>query len=736
MSKIIASAAIRGSHHYVGRAEQMLKEAIAKHGEGCKTEFPDTAYYHPMAHALLGANVTTLGQMVPVLEHAKSLLSPEPSEQAWLPYLPPLLDAGIATLLATEQIMALRYLENLEPIEGWGGFITDTILRSLGIQLVDGRMPGFAAILGAPEDPQILVKLVRELQQRNILVFICSSSEGRSPLTKLQEAGVEMGWETYIVPLGPETEHGIYALNWAIRAALTFGGHQKGEGQKCLLYCRNRVFAFGLALGPVDDYKYAIGAGAVNMGFPVIADTPIPEIRPTGVTIYEAVVHELDYDKIVPTCIQVRGVKIKVSKIPIPVPYGAAFEGERVRREQTYVEAGQKYSTAFEYLRMRELDEIEDGKIEVVGPEIDSVPPPPDESEGKKAPLPAVPLAMLVEVAGRKMQKDFESVLERQIHTYINGAMGIFHMGQRDMNWVRISRDAQKAGFQFRHLGEILHARVLEEYGNIVDKVQVTVFTDQAQVDELLPEARASYAARDARIAGMTDESVDIFYSCTLCQSFAPNHVCVISPERLGLCGAYSWLDGRACYEINPAGHNQPVAKGDVIDEVKGQWRGVNEFVYPKSNFQIQRFNAYSMMEDPMTSCGCFECIVAVIPEANGVMVVNREYSGMTPIGMAFTTLAGSVGGGQQTPGFVGVGRNYIISRKFISADGGLPRVVWMPRDLKEALRERIAARAEELGLPDFVDKIADESVATTSEELLPFLEQAGHPALTLPPMF
>jgi acetyl-CoA synthase len=141
------------------------------------------------------------------------------------------------------------------------------------------------------------------------------------------------------------------------------------------------------------------------------------------------------------------------------------------------------------------------------------------------------------------------------------------------------------------------------------------------------------------------------------------------------------------------------------------------------------------MIEDPMTSCGCFECILAIIPEANGVMIVNREYAGDTPCGMRFTTLAGSVGGGLQTPGFLGVGRLYITSRKFISAEGGLKRVLWMPKELKEALKDRITERAKEIGDPDLYDKIADETSATSSEQLLPYLEKVGHPALTMPPL-
>jgi acetyl-CoA synthase len=274
-----------------------------------------------------------------------------------------------------------------------------------------------------------------------------------------------------------------------------------------------------------------------------------------------------------------------------------------------------------------------------------------------------------------------------------------------------------------------------EEYAGIVDKVAVRIATLPEAVKAKIQEAREAFRVRDDRIAGMTDESVETFDSCTICQSYAPDHVCVITPQRLGLCGAYNWLDGRANYEINPTGPNQPIAKGRTLDFTKGEWEGVNKFVYQYSNHKIERFCAYSLLESPMTSCGCFECIVAVLPLANGVMVVNREYQGMTPCGMSFGDLASVAGGGAQTPGFVGVGRLYLSSPKFLSADGGVKRLVWMPKALKEAIRDRLQKEAERIGQPDLLDKIATEEDAKTEEEVAAYLEGKGHPALALNPL-
>ncbi|MFH0807206.1 MAG: acetyl-CoA decarbonylase/synthase complex subunit alpha/beta [Elusimicrobiota bacterium] len=702
-------------------------KAVKEKGPGQKVEFPETAFYFPMAYALLGHEVKTLNDISVPLNEAKSLIKMDTSVNSRLASLG-VLESGLSALLGAEIITGIKYLYKQEPQPDCEGFFPDTILRTLGIQLVDGRLPGFAAILGAAPDNKTAVELIREFQKRNILMFVGASSNGKSIIDQLKEEKVEMGWDNYIVPYGRDTASAIYPLNWAIRGAMTFGGVKPGNAKECLAYTKERVFAFGLTLGPLDDIKVAAGAGAIDLGFPIIADTEVPEILSSGLTTHETLVKELNYKKIVPRCIEVRGVKVKMSKIPIPVPFAAAFEGERVRKEQAHVEFGGKHSTAFEYLRMKNMNEVEDGKIEIIGPDADTVKP------SDKGPA-ALPLGIVVEVAGRKMQKDFEPVLERQIHHFINFAMGIFHIGQRDQIWVRISKDAFSAGFRLKHMGEILHAKLLEDFPALVDKVQVLIYTDKEKVEKLLPDIQKSFETRDQRLADLTDESVDLFYSCTLCQSYAPNHVCVITPEKLGLCGAYNWLDGKAAYEINPKGMNQPIKKGELLNAVCGEWKGVNEFVFDNSHKSIEKFNNYAIMESPTTSCGCFECIVAVLPECNGVMVVNRGYTGMTPIGMTFTTLAGSVGGGNQTPGFLGVGRIYLASKKFLVPEGGFHRIVWMPKELKEILKDKLTKRAQELGTPDFVDKIADETIATESAELLEFLKKCNHPALKLPPL-
>jgi acetyl-CoA synthase len=720
MSKLIASSAIRGAHAIVRQAEEIVTRAIAAKGAGCAVGFPDTAYSLPVIYSLLGRRVDKLADMEPVLAECRSLLPHEPADKNWLPYLGNALDAGAATLFAFELIEACKYLIGPNPVNGiWLGAANDTIIRERGIEFVDGSAPGFAAVVGAAPTVEHAVRIARELQEKNLYVFIAGHTNGVSFAEQLSEAGVELGWATRLVPFGKEISTAIYALGFANRVALSFGGVKPGDYQRNLKYNKDRTFAFVMALGEVTEEKYAAAAGAISYGFPTIADTDIPQILPTGICTYEHVVSSVPIERIVEKCLEVRGCKVKVARVPVPVAYGPAFEGERIRREQTHVEFGGNKSTAFEYVTSRALSEVEDGKITVVGPEAGDV------AEGS-----TLPLAIWVEVAGRKMQADFEPILERQIHHMINGAEGVWHMGQRDIIWMRISKAARAKGFDIRHFGEIIRARFLNDYPSIVDKVQVTLYTDRKEAESRIAEARQTYRARNQRLESLTDDNVDAFYSCLLCQSFAPSHVCVITPERLGLCGAYNWLDGKAAYEVDPTGPNQPLAKGECLDPVRGQWANINEYVYTNSKQTISKFNVYSMLEHPMTSCGCFEAIVAMLPECNGVMVVNREYLGETPAGMKFSTLANMTGGGQQTPGFIGVGKAYVASRKFIAAEGGHRRIVWMPSELKQELREDLEAIGKRLGIENFVEQIADENAGTDAASVRAHLESVNHPAL------
>jgi len=521
-----------------------------------------------------------------------------------------------------------------------------------------------------------------------------------------------------VVPLGHDVTSVIHVVTIAIRAALIFGNIQPGDLAGLLKYTKERVPAFVNTFGAIDAVVVSAGAGAIALGFPVVVDIDLGENQVPG-----ALESVCDHAETVKKSLELREIKIKVKELPIPVAFAAAFEGEIIRKADMHNECYSGKNPTAELVMMRELNEIEDHKITIVGPDL-----------GEKKDL---ALVTFVEVAGKKMQADFESVIERKFHAWFNYMEGVMHTGQRNQVRVRVSNSAFENGLTLKHFAEVLYVMIMDEFDAVVDKCQVTIITDPEKAAQFRDEvAMPRYAMRDERLDAMTDESVDRYYTCILCQSFAPAHCCVVTPERLGLCGAVSWLDAKATNELNPNGPCQPIFKEGCTDERTGRFESVDKAIFDSTHGAVESVTLYSILEDPMTSCGCFECICGIEPMSNGFVIVNREFAGMTPAGMTFGELASCTGGGVQTPGYMGHGRHFISSKKFIAAEGGIERIVWMPKELKDDVADRLNKTAKELyGIENFADMIADETVTADPEELLNWLTERNHPVLGLEPL-
>lgn len=393
-----------------------------------------------------------------------------------------------------------------------------------------------------------------------------------------------------------------------------------------------------------------------------------------------------------------------------PVDINPAYEGQRIRKPDMYVEfGGPKVTHKFELVRVKPPEEVEDGVVNIVGPDL------PELEEGG-----SYPLGILIYVAGAKLSEDVEGVIERRIHMFTNYIEGVMHLNQRYDIWVRIAKKSVKKGLNtLKWWGKALIYLFKSELP-FIEKMQVTFITDLEKIVPHYEEALEIYEERDARVAGLKDEEVDMFYGCVLCQSFAPTHVCIITPERISLCGSVTWLDAKASAEIDPKGPNFPVPKGELLDPVKGEWSGVNEVVAQRSLNTNKRVYLYSMFEYPHTSCGCFECIAFYIPEVDGIGIVHRDYRGEAVNGLPFSKMAEQTGGGIQTEGFLGIGIAWMRSRKFLQADGGWSKIVWMPASLKERVKDAIPS--------DMFDKIATENDAKNVDELREFLIEHEHP--------
>ena len=696
-----------GSNAVAGLTEGAVNDAIAKYGADKTLAFPDTAYFFPTIYAATGVKVTKLGDLPACVGVLKSLITNQED-------LAQALNAGLATAVGAEILEGLKYVEGGDPYaaDSGIGFVPDPVIRSLGVPLVTGDIPGVAVVLGKAENAENVVKVVKDYQSKGIMTFMVGDV-----IEQCAEGGVKMGLEFRVVPLGHDVTSVIHVVTVAIRAALIFGNVQPGDLAGLLAYTKARVPAFVNTFGPIDNVVVSAGAGAIALGFPVVVDIDLGENQVPG-----ALESVCDHDLTVKRSLELRNIKIKSKELPIPVAFAAAFEGEIIRKADMHNEFWSGKNATAELVSMS--DNVEDHKITIIGKDLDG---------GEKN----LALVTKIDVSGAKMQPDFESVIERKIHTWFNYMEGVMHTGQRNQVRVRVSNDAYEKGLRLRHFGEVLYHMIMDDFDAVVDKCQVTFITDEAEAEKFRDEvAMPRYNARDDRLSSMTDESVDRYYTCILCQSFAPAHCCVVTPERLGLCGAVSWLDAKATNELNPQGPCQPIFKEGCLDERTGRYESVNKMVKEATHGAVESVTLYSILEDPMTSCGCFECICGIEPVSNGFIVVNREYKGMTPVGMTFGELASCTGGGVQTPGYMGHGRHFISSKKFIAAEGGIERIVWMPKELKDDVAERLNKTAKELyGIDNFSDMIADETVCEDCDALMEFLTEKNHPVLGLEPL-
>ena len=583
-----------GNDAVYGLTEAAIDNAIAQYGEAQAVSFPDTAYSLPCYYGVTGVKVENLGQLKEALGVVKTLMTRNNRlHDAFM--------SGIATALCAEFIEVLKYIGNPAPYEApCYGHLPDAVVRSLGVPLVTGDIPGVPVILGTAPSADEAVALVKSYQAQGMLVTLVGGV-----IDQLQEKGYKTGDNVRVIPLGHDVTSVIHVVSVAVRAALIFGNIQPGDAAGLMKYTFERVPAFVNAFAPLDDVVVACGAGAIALGFPVVSNETENMFR-----VPKSLIQQLDISKWNATSLEARDIKLKITHIDIPVSFASAFEGEIIRRGDMQVEVDGSRVDCFELVQTKEASDVEDHKIEVVGPEIDEIP------VGSK-----ISLSYTVEVAGKAMQPDFESVMERKIHSWLNCIEGVMHTGQRDMIRIRISKADFEAGFKFRHLGEVLYAKVKSEFEAVVDKCQVKIVVDPEKNKELRAGANEVFDRRDARLSSMTDESVDQFYTCIMCQAFSPSHVCIVTPERLGLCGAVSWLDAKATKELDPAGPCQPILKEGCIDEKLGRYATVDEAVNKYSHGALEHVTLYSLFQDPMTSCGCFECICGVEPVTMGVVI-------------------------------------------------------------------------------------------------------------------
>jgi len=671
----------------LGELLDTVRDRYSKALEDCMKHFPLT-----LSSILLGKAISSVDDLAVILDYATRLSSH--------------LESSIRSLaiLSLYELKSLLYFtisrSSVKPVN-------DDEARSYTFKLISGVAPGLLIILG--DDPLALEKVLSKAQRLGFIVLVVSSR-----FREVIDGGLVIDGRRGLIRYVADNpiDGLVYSLGLAARLlSISTGSLDRDNLSKYLekrMHVGVAILSASKSLEPILDAISDLGLYTV-----VLADVTYDKGR---------VIYIDRIDGIIPTICSKLGITTFLEE-ELPIGFSSIYEGKSVRDRDVYVEFG-SVKPYFELVLSRKLEEVVDGRIEVIGPDIDSMP------EGS-----IQPLGILVEVAGAGMKREYEPIIERSIHRIVNYGEETWHVGQRDSGWIRITRRGFDKGFRLKHLGCMLYIGLKRLYGDIVDKIQIKIYTDESRVNKLLEIARSIYGERDRRLIGLSDEDVERYYICSICQSFLSNHVCVVTPERPGLCGTVTYMDAEIAYELKgEASGIRPIERGKPIDPSKGEWEGLDRAVSQITHGAVNKLSLYSLVSYPTTSTLSFECISVFIPECNGIMVVDYSYKDETPIGLSFASIAGMISGLQMS-GFLGHSRRWILSRKYFKADGGLKRIVWMPRSLKEALGGEFKARCIEEGVPDLPEKIADEYTARTLDELLEWLVKVRHPVLELPPI-
>ncbi|MBO5836950.1 MAG: CO dehydrogenase/CO-methylating acetyl-CoA synthase complex subunit beta, partial [Oscillospiraceae bacterium] len=347
-----------GNDYNYERTVAAIDAAIAQYGESEAVAFPNTAYNLPCYYSITGKKINNLGELKAAMEaDIKPMMTRNPRLQDAF-------DSGVASALCAEFLEVLKYIGGAEPYaEPEMGFLSDAFVRNLGLPLVTQDIPGVAVIIGGAENAAETVELAKSYQAQGLLVTLTGDA-----IKHCYEAGMNLGEGVRVVPLGYEMQSVIHVVSVALRAALIFGAITPGDTKALYAYTMDRIRAFVNAYKPLSDEIVSYGAGAICLGFPVVSNETENMFR-----VPKSLIQQLDTAKWNATSLEARDIKLKITKIDIPVSYATAFEGEIIRKGDMQVEVDGFRVDCFELVQTKSMQEVEDHKIEVIGPEIDEI---------------------------------------------------------------------------------------------------------------------------------------------------------------------------------------------------------------------------------------------------------------------------------------------------------------------------------------------------------------------------
>jgi acetyl-CoA decarbonylase/synthase complex subunit beta len=559
-------------------------------------------------------------------------------------------------------------------------FMGDDQFRSFCVGLNEGAN-GWALLLG-DEEARLFKSLSEELKTRKLRIFASGIAA-----SKMESYGSD------VKSLGYRETGLVYFAQMLMRYAIIYGRERVGESHEIAHAIEEYAPGVVFVLGSLTDLEKLLLQGMLSLGAPVVSIG-------TG---HGLVGHVYVADSI-PEMVNkawnlpnIRARLVEPASPDVPVPTGSVFVREKLS-ENNIVRTLR--GSLFSFMVVKTSSEVLEDKI--------LVHEPIEVSTG---------FSVLVELGNEAVDPPITLWIEGILRRIINFAKGVKvkFEGSGSLSF-RITNEALEAGFTLNHLGNLVLTELRNEFPKI-GPVHVSFITDQDEEAKLYPKVQAYIEERSRLIKETREEDLDYFYGCTRCRSFSLGHACTVTPDRPAQCSK-PWYQLKANAVLNPGDvYDQctMVEVGECLDTVRGEYRGVNVSTEERTEGRVSRVFFHSIFGFPHTACSCFQNVVYYIPEVDGLAIMNRGFKGEAPGCMTWTKLGNLLAGRQYERG-AAIATAYLHSRKFLQADGGYERVVWMSDFLKNTAGNAIPKALR--------GSIATENDARTLDELKAFLKE------------
>ena len=478
----------------------------------------------------------------------------------------------------------------------------------------------------------------------------------------------------------------IYFLQMMVRYAMIWGQIPPGEDHEMSHFLERDMPGAMVVRGEIRPFEGLVLLALMKMGCPAVVDTNFPyEIGPRAVAKTD--------DEVLKALGEFPNMRVRIvdgKEFSLPGAADPVYLRETIKPMRT----------------VSGLFQLRPGNGEA------GVVVSGDESADR--------IVVIVEVSDEKLDLPVSAHLEAEAIRFGAYLPGV--KTRRSDDGTYLVELAQGVAFDGHFLGEVIYAGLKRKYPRIGPVCVRVSFGEEALVHEQLLVQQFE-RERNAAMLIESEETVEEFHLCIDCQPFSHMHVCVITPDRVPMCGrsrfeikagALWGADYRPWTRRNVGSQvlQYTVFKGEAIDEAAGEWAGVNAAVKELSGGKVERVRIHSVCEAPHTSCGCFAALAFKIPNINGIGVMHRGYKGLAPGGFSWFMLANRAGG-KQAAGVTGISLNYLKSPKAFADEGGLSAVKWMTKKVLEIAKPYLPNDA----------RVATEEQASTLAELEKFLQ-------------